>query len=362
MQYLTYSWIDATFVEMWEALIILASHNSEARRHHRNRPLYSAISNFFINFANMEIQIRDTDSRREVRMAHLALLLANIGWGVIAPVSKMVLLSGAISSLALSGIRITGGALLFLVFTWLLPKSFETRQKIERKDILKIILCSALIISANQGLYIIGIGLTDPVDSAVMCSLTPVLTMLLASIFLHFRMTWLKVCGVLMGLAGVLILVSGTSESEMAVNPILGNILCLGAQLCAAIYYVGFESIIKKYSPYTLMKWMFFISVATYVPLCIPDMLKIDFTTLPGEVWAGLAFIITIPTFFGYLMIPLAQRSLKPTVVSAYSYLQPVFAAVVAVMMSVGDFGWGKALATALIFIGIYFINKSSSK
>ncbi len=293
------------------------------------------MSKFFINFAVMVMKAKN----RDVQMAHLALLLANIGWGVIAPVSKMVLLSGVITSLALSGIRITGGALLFLIFTWILPKSFDTRQPIDRRDIWKLILCATLIISANQGLYIIGVGLTDPVDSAVMCSLTPVLTMILAAIFLHFRMTWLKVGGVLMGLAGVLILVSGTAESEIAVNPILGNLLCLAAQLCAAIYYVGFEGIIKKYSPYVLMKWMFFISVLTYVPFCLPDMLKVDYMALPWEIWAGLAFIITIPTFFGYLMIPIAQRSLKPTVVSAYSYLQPVFAALVAVMMSVGDIG-----------------------
>lgn len=304
--------------------------------------------------------MKQSDNRREVRTAHLALLLANIGWGVIAPVSKMVLLSGAITSLALSGIRIAGGALLFLLFTWILPKSFETRQRIDRKDIWKLIVCSILIISANQGLYIIGVGLTDPVDSAVMCSLTPVLTMLLAAIFLHFRMTWLKVGGVLMGLAGVLILVAGSAESEIAVNPVLGNLFCLGAQLCAAIYYVGFEGIIQKYSPYTLMKWMFFISVLTYVPFCLPDLVKVDYLELPWDIWAGLAFIITIPTFFGYLMIPLAQRSLKPTVVSAYSYLQPVFAAMVAVMMSVGDFGWSKVVATLLIFVGIYFVNKSA--
>ncbi|MDE6650410.1 MAG: DMT family transporter [Muribaculaceae bacterium] len=298
-------------------------------------------------------------SKTEVRTAHLALLLANIGWGVIAPVSKMVLLSGAISSLALSGIRISGGAVLFLLFTWLLPKQFETRQRISPRDIPKLILCSLLIISANQGMYIIGVGLTNPVDAAVMCSLTPVLTMILAALFLHFKMTWMKVAGVLMGLAGVLVLVGKSEESAIAVNPLLGNMLCLGAQLCAAIYYVGFTGIIDRYSPYVLMKWMFFISVLTYVPFCLPDMMRVEYTALPAEVWAGLAFIITIPTFFGYLMIPIAQRSLAPTVVSAYSYLQPVFAAIVAVMMSVGVFGWDKAVATLLIFIGIYFVNRS---
>lgn len=300
------------------------------------------------------------DSHCSVRTAHLAILLANIGWGVIGPVSKMVLLSGAISSLALAGIRISGGAFLFLLFTWLLPSGFKTREHIDRRDIWKLILCSVLIISANQGLFIIGVGLTDPVDSAVMCALTPVLTLILSAIFLRFPMTWLKVGGVLMGLAGALILVMGTAESAIAVNPLLGNILCLGAQLCAAIYYVGFTDIIEKYSPYVLMKWMFFISVFTFVPFCLPDMLRIDYSALPSEVWAGLVFIIAIPTFFAYLMIPIAQQSLRPTVVSAYAYLQPVVAAIVAVIMHVGGFGLDKALATILIFAGIYLVSRRS--
>mgnify|MGYP000807055093 FL=1 len=128
-----------------------------------------------------------------------------------------------------------------------------------------------------------------------------------------------------------------------------------------SVYYVGFDDIIRKYSPYTLMKWMFVMSACTYVPFCVPDMLRVDYGALPSEIWWQLAFIITIPTFWGYMMIPLAQRSLKPTVVSAYSYLQPVFASIVAVAFAVGDFGWGKVLAAALIFVGIALVNRSST-
>ncbi len=292
--------------------------------------------------------------------AHLAILFANLGWGVMAPISKMVLLSGVMSSLALSGIRISGGALLFLIFSWLLPESMLTRQHVDGKDLLKIFLCSVLMISCNQGMYIIGMGLTNPIDASVMGSMTPMLTMILAAIFLKFPMTWIKVAGVAMGLAGVIILVSDSSQSNIAINPVWGNLLCLGAQFCAAVYYVGFDGIIRKYSPYTLMKWMFFMSVFTYVPFCIPEIMRVDFASLSSEIWLELAYIITIPTFLGYIMIPFAQRSLRPTVLSAYSYLQPVVASVVAVALSVGDFSWGKVFAAFLIFLGIALVNRSS--
>lgn len=294
--------------------------------------------------------------------AHVAMLVANLGWGVMSPVSKAVLMSGAISPLALSGIRISGGALLFFIFSWILPSSFQTRQPVRRNDWWRLAVCSLLIISANQGLFILGIGLTNPVDSSVMSSLTPVFTMILAAIFLGNRMTWMKISGVAVGLVGVILLVASSAVSAQAVNPLAGNLLCLGAQICAAVYYVSFEDIIRRYSPYTLMKWLFFISVFTYVPICLPEMAKVDYASLPWEIWLELAYIITVATFVAYLLIPFSQKALRPTVVSMYSYLQPVFAAVVAVILGVGDFGWLKALSTLLIFAGITLVIKSPNR
>lgn len=292
--------------------------------------------------------------------AHAAMLIANMGWGIMSPISKDVLLDGNISGLALSGIRITGGALMFFIFTWLLPKQFETRQKILPSDWWKLLVCSLLIISANQGLFIIGIGLTNPVESSVMSSMTPVFTMILAAIFLGLPMTGMKITGVAIGLAGVILLVTDSAPGETAINPLLGNMLCLGAQICAAIYYVSFGKIINKYSPYTLMKWLFYISLFTYVPFCLPEILKINFSEVGPLIIAEICYIILVATFIGYLLIPFSQRRLRPTVVSMYSYLQPVFAAIVTVAIGVGDFGWVKAGATLLIFLGVWLVSRVS--
>ncbi len=294
------------------------------------------------------------------RVGHMAMLLANLGWGIMSPISKDVMLSQTISPLALSGIRILGGATMFLLFSFILPESMQPRQKIDRTDWKSLLLASVLIISANQGLFILGVGMTNPIDSSVMSSLTPVFTMILSAIFLHYRLTWLKITGVAIGLLGTLLLVFNSPQSGIATNPVMGDSMCLLAQICAAVYYVAFGRIIDKYSPYTLMKWLFFLSAVTYVPFCIPAILSVDFQALGWKIWLETAYIIVIATFISYLMIPVAQRQLKPTVVSMYNYLQPVVAAMVAVGLGVGTFGPVKGLATLLVFFGIYLVNMNS--
>lgn len=294
--------------------------------------------------------------------AHAALLAANLFWGIMSPISKSVLLDGQISPLALAALRIGGGALLFILCGLLLPRAVAPREKIRRADIFPIILASLLMISANQGLFILGISYTNPIDSSVMSSLTPMLTMLLAAVVLHFPITWLKALGVAIGLAGVVILVtSGGSESEaVASNPLLGDSLCFAAQLCAALYYVLFRDIINRYHPFTLMKWMFVAGAITFVPLCVTELIAVPYAELPLSTWASLLYIIIFATCLAYLTLPYAQRSLKPTVVSVYNYFQPVIAAVVAVWLGVGEFGLLKGVATLLIFAGVWFVNNNS--
>lgn len=295
--------------------------------------------------------------------AHVALLFANLFWGVMSPISKSLLMQGAISPLALSAIRIGGGALLFLICSLVLPPSVAPREKVDfRRDLWKIAIASVLMISANQGLFILGIGYTSPIDSSVMSSLTPMITMIMAAIILRYPITRLKFLGVVLGLAGVVMLVAGGNDSEqVASNALLGDSLCLGAQICAALYYVMFSGLIKRYAPFTLMKWMFYISAVTYVPFCIPEVMNIPIETLTEADLLSIAYIIFFATCFAYLTLPYAQKRLKPTVVSIYNYFQPLFAAIVAVWLGVGEFGPIKMAATALIFAGVWFVNNNSA-
>ncbi|MCH5234085.1 MAG: EamA family transporter [Muribaculaceae bacterium] len=289
---------------------------------------------------------------------HLAMLMATIMWGAMAPIAKSVLEQGVLDGLALSVVRIGGGAILFLLFSFL-PKRITGDVKVDRKDYFTLFLASVVMISSNQGLFIIGIQYTTPVDTSVMCTLTPVFTLLLAAIFIGNPLTPLKVLGVVLGLTGALLMAFSNEEAEIAVNPMLGNLLCMMAQICASVYYVFFLKLINKYPAFTIMKWMFIFSALTYIPgisLFIPP---IQWMELETSSIMGLAYIILFPTFLAYLIIPYSQKLLKPTVISTYAYLQPVVASLLATIMGLALFGWNRIFATALIFLGVFLVSFS---
>ena len=302
-----------------------------------------------------------SESNGKYFSGHFAMISATVMWGILSPIAKGVLEEGIISGLALSAIRIGGGAILFLLAA-LLPKSLTKDKPIEKKDLFTLFLASLIMISANQGLFIIGIQYTTPIDTSVMCTMTPVFTLILAAIFIGQKLTPLKVAGVFLGLSGALIIAFSDTQTEIASNPFLGDFLCILAQICAAVYYVFFLKIINKYPPFTIMKWMFIFSALTYVPCMAPFLAEVNWSELSETSVFSLLYIIIFPTFIAYLIIPFSQKILKPTVISMYAYLQPVFSALLSSVMGLALFGLSRVTGTLMIFIGVALVSFATTR
>ena len=292
---------------------------------------------------------------------HLALLVANVSWGLMAPFLKDLLNGGIITPMALSGYRIIGGALLFWLIGMFVKADKNACNSIERRDIVPLIIASLLVIGLNQVLIIVGMSLTSPVDASVVCSLTPIFTLIFGAILMGIAFTWSKALGVTIGLAGALIFVfTGQADAETYVsNPVLGDVACLMAQVFGALYLVCFTKLISKYSLITLMKWMFLISGIAVLPFSLPDMLAVDWSQVILMEYIDLTFIILFGTCLAYMLIPVAQRRVEPTVIAMYNYLQPVVAVVFSVIAGLATFSITNAIATAMVFVGVWIVNRA---
>ena len=110
------------------------------------------------------------------------------------------------------------------------------------------------------------------------------------------------------------------------------------------------------------MKWMFLYSTIFSLPFCWRDINIIDYKTLPVKTWFEIIYVVVFATFISYFLIPVGQKYLRPTIVSMYNYVQPVVSSIVAVVIGMDIFGWKKALAALLVFLGVYIVTQSKSR
>ena len=296
-----------------------------------------------------------TDIRTQQRKGHLALFGSNTMWGIMAPISKALLAGGAITATALADMRLLAGMILF----WILSIFVKT-EKVDSKDYIK--LCGAAFFSTtlNQILFVNGVALTSPVDASLCTSTLPIWTMLMAAAVLKEPLTGKKITGVFLGLSGALLLIlSGSGKVSGNSSNVLGDILCLGSQMSYAVYLVFFQYIIRKYSPLALMKWKYLFGALMLVPFSFGAISNISWSEFSAGEWGSLAYVLLCGTFLAYLIVPIGQRTLRPTVVAMYNYLQPVCAAIIAILLGQDSVTLFKVIAVVLIFTGVMMVNRS---
>ena len=58
----------------------------------------------------------------------------------------------------------------------------------------------------------------------------------------------------------------------------------------------------------------------------------------------------------------IGQKSLRPTVISMYNYMQPIVGTTVSILLGLGTFGIAKGIAVVLVFTGVYVVTQSKSR
>lgn len=286
---------------------------------------------------------------------HLAMFGANLTWGLMAPIVKIVLASGVVAPMLLVDFRMAGAALLF----WL-TSLFMPREHVPARD--KLLLCGAglLGILCNQGCFVLGVSMTSPSEASLVTTTMPMWVMLLAWLILREPISLKKAGGIAIGASGALILMLGSpSQSANASNPMLGDLIILTAQLSFALYLTLYRNFIRRYSLVTLMKWMFLSAAIMSLPISVPVAAATDWSAISAIEWGGIATVVIFATYIAYICVMTGQKLLRPTVVGIYNYLQPIVATAVGISLGIDSFTIPKAIAVVLIFSGVWLVTTS---
>lgn len=289
---------------------------------------------------------------------HLAMMGANVMWGLMAPIVKLVLASGVIAPLLLVDFRMAGAAALFWLTSIFMPK-----EHVPLKDIMLLFGAGMIGVLFNQGCFIVGVSLTTPSEACLVTTTMPMWVMLLAWLILREPISLKKAGGIIIGASGALILMLGNASSSDvgASNPPLGDFIILMAQLSYALYLTLDRNFIRKYSLVTLMKWMFLSASIVALPVTSPVISSTMWADITTTEWLGIAAVVIGATYIAYICIMIGQKNLRPTIVGMYNYVQPVVATAVGIWLGLDSFTFLKGVAVVLIFSGVWLVTVSRS-
>ena len=295
---------------------------------------------------------------------HAAMFGANAMWGLMSPISKFIMLGGAVTPLVVTDLRIGGAMVLFWITSF-----FQKPEHVSHKDLASLFVAALLGIVFNQGCFIFGVSLSSPGDASIITTSMPLWAMVLAALILKEPITGKKVLGIAAGASGALLLIlgngqngQGTSATTAGGTMIWGDLLVLLAQFCYALYIVLYKDFVNKYSLVTIMKWMFTYSFICILPFSANSLMRTDWSSLHLPELGGLSFIVVGATFISYMLIVVGQKNLRPTVAGMYNYIQPLVACIVAVCWGMDSFNFIKGIAVVFIFGGVYLVTSSRSR
>ena len=132
--------------------------------------------------------------------------------------------------------------------------------------------------------------------------------------------------------------------------------------LSFSLYLGIFKPLIEKYSVVTFMKWIFLFSAAMSLPLSFNEVVSLEWTKIPAVQMWELGFLIVFATFVSYFLIPFGQKRIRPTLVSMYSYIQPIIATIISIILCMDILTWQKLLAALMVFAGVFIVSRSRAK
>ena len=297
--------------------------------------------------------ITDNAKNKDLK-AHGAMLLAMVLFGLMATFSKDVLTNGGITGPQLVAFRICGAAILFWVGSLIVPQ-----QRVERRDLLKIVGASFFGFVMAQGGYIVGLSLTSPINATIELTTMPIFTLILSAFILHERITPRRAVGIALGFTGAILLITRTTAGGGRPTDFRGDLLILVAQVGYAFYLTHYAQLFRKYDAFTFNKWTFTFASLMILPFTLPHIVQIDWPALSARTATEIIYIVAAATFFTFLLVVFAQRRLMPTTVSVYNYVQPFVAVVASMAMGLATPQWMHAVAAALIFTGVWLVVNS---
>ena len=261
-------------------------------------------------------------------LTDLSLLFLAIIWGLNFTVIKASL--AEIDPYSFNSIRFVLAAL----FMWAILIKRKSWFKIDRKDLLPLLLLGLIGNLIYQWLFIVGINLTFAANAAVMLGTIPIWVALSSHLFSIEMMNRFKTIGVVLAFAGLaVIIVFGENPISFGSDTFLGDITIISAAVIWALYTLYSKKHLTRYTPLQYSAMMTSIGAVSLTLLAIPHFGDTDCGTVSYAAMGGAFFSGMLAIGLAYLIWNNGIKVVGAVRSSTYQNLVPVIGLISGVVL-----------------------------
>ena len=251
------------------------------------------------------------------------------------------------SALLLASLRISFAGLFMLpLYAW------ENRRRAAswtRRDVRLLLYLGVFGVTLNQVFFVVGLSRTSVAHAAIIIGLTPMLVLLLACMRGLEHMTARKAAGMAIALAGVAVLKVFEPSSPRGATW-LGDLFTFLAAVFFAMFTVAGKEATARFSSVTVNTFAYVGGALALAPVVLWRASHHALENVSSAAWLSMLYMALFPSVLAYLIYYYALKRISASRVSAFSYLQPVFATAMGVAI-LGERPGASVVAGGLVIL-----------
>jgi drug/metabolite transporter (DMT)-like permease len=190
--------------------------------------------------------------------------------------------------------------------------------------------------------------------SAIIIGLGPILVLVCAAAVKLEHLTARRVAGMLIALAGVAVLKAFEHRGNGAGPTWVGDFCIFLAALAFAFFTVFGKPLTLRHSSITVNAFAYVGGGLALLPAILWESRDFDYARVSLAGWSALFYMAMFPSLLAYLIYYYALRRISASRVSAFSYLQPLVATVLGVVLLHETVTVPLVAGGAVIFTGVW--------
>lgn len=264
-----------------------------------------------------------------IRPSHLRLYglisIMVLSWSLNYIIGKIALRE--FPALLLSGVRTTMAGIFMLPVYYLNRKGRE--EVVGTSDRWVLIALSLLGVVLNQVLFVLGLSRTSVAHASILAGSSPIIVLVISSFSGQERITARKLAGMAIAVLGVGVLQSAPSNGSGPT--LLGDTLILLGSTAFALFTVIGKRFTHAFSTVTVNTYAYVGGALMLLPMTLWQSAGFGFSHVSLAAWMSVLFMAAFPSVICYLIYYYVLKYIPASRASAFSYLQPVIATLVAI-------------------------------